>query len=521
MLENLFLHILNMSFSASIVILFVLVVRFFLRKAPKIFSYVLWGVVLVRLILPFSFESALSIMPIKANPVSSEIIYSSAPIIDTGITPINTVVNAVLPKAHPVASVNPLQIWLLVGSIIWATGIVLLLGYSIITYVKLNKRLSNVVHLKDQIYLVEDLGTPFVLGVFQPRIYLPSTLTDQELPMVILHEQTHIRRHDPLIKIVAFLTLCLHWFNPLVWIAFYCSVRDMEMACDEAVIKHMGHEVKKDYSQSLLALATGRHFIQATPLAFGEGDTKKRVKNILQYKSPKFWWLILTTIAVIIVAIGLISNPITSENFNEPSSVTDIWNARTQYVGDNSAVSNLLSMMPLPEGLMHDSIKLYTEGEERGLEWFLVDVDSTGYDDTMLKRTALLLFASIENLKDFYVTTTSNLKDDVTLHYDLEWAKQVLGADVKSYYGISPEKLQDLIDLTASKLPLAEYSLAEMGPDGEVVSEVVLKDPELAKAIWFDSMIKSARFEGTEIDELSDYYRVRITYTEVDETHDY
>ncbi|MDW7662543.1 MAG: DUF4825 domain-containing protein [Bacillota bacterium] len=244
-------------------------------------------------------------------------------------------------------------------------------------------------------------------------------------------------------------------------------------------------------------------------------------KNVFQYKSPKFWALTLATIAVIIIGIGLISNPVNTDNLPEVTSTTDIWNARTPFVGDNSAVSKLLSMMPLPEGLEHDSIMLHTSGEERSLEWILVDTEDAGYDDTELQRTAILLFASIENLKDILITSKNSYEHDTTLHYSLNWTEQILGADVKSYYGVSPEKLQDLIDLTASRIPLAKYSIAEMGLGGEVISEVVLRDPDFAKAILFDSMIKSARFEGTDIAELSDYYRVRVIYPEVDETHDY
>lgn len=521
MLEKLFLQILNMSFSASVVILFVLIARFFLRKTPKIFSYVLWSAVLIRLILPFSFESPLSMIPTKVNPISREIIYTSVPMIDTGITPINTIVNAVLPTASPVASVNPLQIWLYVGSIIWAIGIALLLTYSIVTYVKLKKRLSNAVHLEDKVYLMENLSSPFVMGVFQPRVYLPSTLTKKEMPLILLHEQTHIKRNDPIFKIVAFFTLSLHWFNPLVWVAFYCSVRDMEMACDEAVIKHMGHEVKKDYSQSLLSLAAGRHFIGATPLAFGEGDTKKRVKNVLQYKSPKFWVIAAITLLIVIIGIGLISDPMTSENVLESDYTQNLWNARTPYVGNNSAVSELLTLMPYPESLKHDGFKLYTEGDERGLEWMLVDVDNLGYNETKFQRAALLLFGSIENLEDFYVTTINSLEEESTLHYDLKWAKRLLETDVKSYYGVSPEKLQELIDLTHSQIPLAYYSIAEMGVDGTIISETHLTDPALAIDIIFDSMIKSAVFEGINVYELTQYSRIRQVYPEVGETHDY
>ncbi len=521
MLDQLFIQILNMSFNASIVIIIVLAIRLLLKKAPKMFSYVLWSVVLIRLILPISFESPFSLMPTQANPISTEILYATVPVVDTGITSINNVVNVALPAATPIASVNPLQIWVVFGSLIWVIGIFIMLLYSFITYLKLKKRLVNARHYRDNIYLVEALSTPFVMGVFHPQIYLPSTLSDQERTLILHHEQTHIRRLDPLFKIIAFFTLCLHWFNPLVWVAFFSCSSDMEMACDEAVIKQMGHDVKKEYSSSLLSLTTGRRILGATPLAFGEGDTKKRVKNVLQYKSPKFWVLALATVAIVLIGIGLISNPINASGSIEKNDAQALWNAHTPYVGDNSAVSKLLNLMPLPEGLTHDGIKLHTEGTERGLEWILTDVEDTGYDETNLQRDALLLFASIDNLEDFYVTISSSFGEDVTLHYDLKWAEQQLGSDVKSY-GVSKEKLQELMALTVSRLPLVEYGIAKMDySNGETVTEVFLKDPGLAKAIWMDSVIKSARFEGMSLSELEIYYRIRITYPEVDETHDY
>jgi len=264
----LFIQILNMSFNASVVIIIVLAMRLLLKKAPKIFSYALWSVVLIRLVLPLSFESPLSLMPTQANPISKEMIYASVPVVDTGITSFNNVVNAALPSATPITSVNPLQIWVFIGSLIWVIGIFIMLLYSLISYLKLKKRLVNARHLNDNIFVVNNLSTPFVMGVFHPRIYLPATLTDQERTLILHHEQTHIRRLDPLFKIIAFFTLCLHWFNPLVWVAFFSSVSDMEMACDEAVIKEMGHDVKKEYSSSLLSLTTGRQFLGATPPCF-------------------------------------------------------------------------------------------------------------------------------------------------------------------------------------------------------------------------------------------------------------
>ena len=312
MFEKIFLHILNMSFTAGFVIILVLIARLFLKRAPKVLSYALWGVVLFRLICPFSFESMFSLLPARPNPISQDIIYEAIPAIDTGIPAINHSVNPLLPAATPAASVNPLQIWVFIGTGVWLMGIAILLVYSIFSLVKLQRRLKNAFHEKDNIYLAEHLDTPFVMGIIRPKIYLPISLTEMEKGYILLHEQMHIRRFDNVVKIVSFFILCLHWFNPLVWIAFFVSGRDMEMSCDEAVIKQLGSEVKKEYSPSLLTLATGRPIIGGSPLAFGEGDTKGRIKNILNYKKPTFWMITVAAISAITIAVGLLSNPINS-----------------------------------------------------------------------------------------------------------------------------------------------------------------------------------------------------------------
>lgn len=308
MVEKIFLQILNMSFTASFVIIFVLIARLFLKKSPKVLSYALWGVVLFRLICPFSFESIFSLLPAKTNPISQDIVYAPIPTIDTGIPAINHTVNHFLPAATPAASVNPLQIWVFIGSAVWLMGMSVLLIYSIFSLVKLQKRLKNAVHKKDNIYLAEHLDTPFVMGIIRPKIYLPASLTEREKRYILLHEQMHIRRFDHVVKIVSFFVLCLHWFNPLVWMAFFISGKDMEMSCDEAVIKQLGSDVKKEYSSSLLTLATGRRIIGGSPLAFGEGDTKGRIKNVLNYKKPAFWVVVVSVVAVICLAVGLMTN---------------------------------------------------------------------------------------------------------------------------------------------------------------------------------------------------------------------
>lgn len=309
MLENLFLVVLNLSFTGSVVILFVFVARLFLKKAPKRFSFVLWAVAAFRLICPISVKSAFSLLPINPTPLPTQILYAQVPKIDTGITIIDSSVNAVLPGAALTASVNPLQIWATLGSYLWTFGILALLLYSVFSLFILRKKLKNVVWVKENIYRSCCLPTAFVFGVLRPKIYLPADLTQQEEDFILLHEKSHIRRFDPLIKLFSFLILTIHWFNPLVWLAFFASGKDMEMACDEAVIRRLGNGVKKEYSASLLRLATGKSRPLGSLLAFGEGDTKGRIQNVLQYKKPAFWGLAAAGILAGVLILGFAVNP--------------------------------------------------------------------------------------------------------------------------------------------------------------------------------------------------------------------
>lgn len=307
--ERLFLQILNMSFTASIVIAFVLVVRMVLKKAPKIFSYALWSVVLFRLVCPFSIESMFSLLPTKANQFAQNIIYMPVPDVNTGIGAINHSVPVNFPSAITHASVNPLQSWMLICSQIWLLGVAALLISGLIGLLGLKKRLKDAALCQDNIFISSKIDTAFVMGIFCPKIYLPSILGDAEQSYILLHERTHIRRFDHIVKLISFFVLCVHWFNPFVWAAFFLSGKDMEMSCDEAVIKRMGNDVKKDYSASLLTLAIGRRMVNGAPLAFGEGDTKGRVKNVLNYKKPGFWAVLAAALAVIFVIISLATSP--------------------------------------------------------------------------------------------------------------------------------------------------------------------------------------------------------------------
>lgn len=310
MIDDIFLSILNMSFIGSYVILFVLLARLFLKKVPTICSYALWSVVAFRLICPFSFESIISLLPVNTVPIPYSIQYEDKPEINTGVDIIDSTINQSLPAVTNFeTSVNPIQIWIFIGSIIWLIGITIMITYSTISLLKFKWRLKNAFHQSGNIYRSSQIETAFVMGLFSPKIYLPENLSETERDYILLHEQTHIRRFDHLIKTASFLILSIHWFNPLVWVAFFISVKDMEMSCDEAVIKKIGSDVKKEYSTSLLSLATGRKLLSGSPLSFGEGDTKDRIKNVLQYKKPTFCVVVVGVMIVIVLVIGLMSNP--------------------------------------------------------------------------------------------------------------------------------------------------------------------------------------------------------------------
>ncbi|MCF6466460.1 M56 family metallopeptidase [Clostridium sp. Cult2] len=312
-MDKLFLQIINMSITSSYVILFIIVVRLFLKKAPKIFSYGLWGIAFFRLIFPFSFESIFSLISINTKTIPENIAYTQTPQIQSGIRAVDGAVNRVLPPPVVGASVNPMQIWISIGSTLWIIGLVLLLLYSIFTTLRLSKNLKSATYFCDNIYKIETIKTPFVFGLVNPKIYLPNNLAKTEESYIIKHEETHINRKDHIIKFVAFLIVSIHWFNPIVWFAFYLMGEDMELSCDELVIKEMGYEIKRDYSNSLLSLSIGKRIIGGSPIAFGENNTKGRIKNILNYKKPKFWVIIAAIIVIIALAVGLLSNPLDKE----------------------------------------------------------------------------------------------------------------------------------------------------------------------------------------------------------------
>jgi beta-lactamase regulating signal transducer with metallopeptidase domain len=321
-MSELFLTIFNMSLTASYVILFVILIRLLLKKSPKFISYALWGVVAFRLIIPFSFESIFSLMPRNTNtvPILRDIIYKQSVQTNSGIDVADSFVSNSLPAPTFGVSVNPLQIYVEIGAYIWVLGIIALLAYSLVSIFIIEKQLKSAQLIEQNIFEAKNLKTPFVLGLIRPKIYLPAGLNASERSYILLHEQTHIHRKDHIIKILAFLILSIHWFNPLVWVAFMLMSKDMELSCDERVLKEMNNEdIKKPYANSLLSLATGKHILNGSPLAFGEGTVKERIKNVLNYKKPRFWIIFFSIIFGATIGIGLMANPKSSITFNGSS----------------------------------------------------------------------------------------------------------------------------------------------------------------------------------------------------------
>ena len=311
-MSELFLKIVNMSISASWVVVAVLALRFCLKKAPKWVNVLLWGIVAVRMVFPFSIESVLSLIP-SAETISPTIMMEQSPSVQTGVPALNHVINPVISSSFTPAlgaSANPLQIWIPVLAGIWLFGIVALFLYSAVSYCRLRRKVCEAVILRDNIYQSENVCSPFVLGIIRPKIYLPYHMDSREVGHVIAHEQTHIRRKDHWWKPLGFLLLTIHWFNPLMWLSYVLLCRDIELACDEKVIGKMGNAQRADYTQALVACSVDRRLIAACPLAFGEIGVKERVKSVMNYKKPAFWIVLASVIVCAVIAVCFLTNPI-------------------------------------------------------------------------------------------------------------------------------------------------------------------------------------------------------------------
>jgi beta-lactamase regulating signal transducer with metallopeptidase domain len=368
-----FLKVLNMSITATYVLIAVLILRLLLKRAPKWISYILWGVLLFRLVCPVSFSSAFSLFNFLNAPVagSGGIEYISkangltvVPQISSDADYFGKTVSPIVSHAVEATSVEPMQLFLSIGTWVWLAGIVVMLIYSVVSYLWLKRRVSTATHLNGNVFETDEISSPFVCGFFKPKIYLPVGINETEREYVLLHERTHILRKDHIIKPIAFFALSIHWFNPFMWLAFCLMSRDMEMSCDERVVCELDREGKVRYSETLLRLAMRRPILAGSPLAFGESTTKSRIKNVLHYKKPSFW---LVCTAVLVLASGtifLLTNPdqflglpdatfvmsVEMERFNEGVSVG------SAVLTDNTDIEKVLSALSEAKKTLRKSV---------------------------------------------------------------------------------------------------------------------------------------------------------------------
>ena len=307
-----FLKLLNLSISASWLVLAVLVLRLVSKRSPKWINVLLWGIVALRLVLPFSIESALSLIP-SAETVSPAVVqFAPAPTITSGVSVIDNAVNPSLSEhfsAVPTASVNPLYVWTEIAGWVWLIGLGAMLLYALVSYLRLRRRVSVSLCVRENIYLCDAISSPFILGVVKPRIYLPSGLDEVQRQNVLSHERAHLARRDHWWKPLGFALLAVYWFNPVLWLAYTLLCRDIELACDERVIRTMDESAVKTYSTVLLACSMPRKAVITCPLAFGEVGVKERVKNALHYKKPAFWVVAASVAVCVVVAVCFLTNP--------------------------------------------------------------------------------------------------------------------------------------------------------------------------------------------------------------------
>lgn len=309
-MESLFIKLLNNSISATWLVLAVLLARLLLKKAPKKYRCALWGLVGLRLALPVRLQSVFSLVP-SAVTVSENIMLSPSPAVNSGISALDKAVNPAMAAAftpEPWASANPLQILLFAASVIWLAGLAVMLLYSAVSWLLLRHRVAESVPLRSNIRLCQKVDSPFVLGMIRPRIYLPLGMDEESRELVIAHEQAHIHRRDNLTKPLAFLLLAVYWFNPLMWLAYILLCRDMELACDERVLREKSG-IRKAYASALLQCSVPRHPAAVCPVAFGEVGVKQRIKSILDDKKPALWLTAAAVVLIVALALGFLTDP--------------------------------------------------------------------------------------------------------------------------------------------------------------------------------------------------------------------
>ena len=487
-MSEIFLKIINMSISASYIVLAVLLLRLLLKKAPKWITVVLWGIVAVRLVCPFSIESVLSLIP-SSEVVSPNIMTDKTPTINTGIPIINSTLNPVISDSftpNPGDSANPLQVLIPILTAIWIVGMVALLIYTVISYARVRRKIGTAVLYKDNIYQSENVVSPFVLGIIKPKIYLPFNMNEKDMEHVVAHERSHIRRKDHLWKPLGFLLLTLHWFNPLMWLGYVLLCRDIELACDEKVIKELDHDARADYSQALLTCSVNRRMIAACPLAFGEVGVKDRVKSVLNYKKPAFWIIIAAIVACVAVAVCFLTNPL-NNYYKGPLSCT-------QYNG-------------VKDGLESRTIIDFTEDGAKRIISILNEANwedgalNNGYDFEFVLRNATIVYQSDSGI---LVDKTNERYSDLDL-FTRAKLNRMIGAELNKVMCIYDSPIYSFT-MSTKEVPKIEIEDGVIYTVTEGVKERLGTATKKTITYFnFDSFIK--KYEGFDHSELASELR--------------
>lgn len=360
-MENVFLELFNMSITASWLVLAVILFRFVFKKAPKSLRVVVWGLVAFRLICPFSFESVLSMIP-STETVPQAIMSGNTFRVTSGIEMFDNPINEYLGDHYYEGVTVPTgagSSFMSAISIVWIIGVAIMFLYTVISYLRIAKQVREATPLKENMWICDNISTPFILGVVNPRIFLPSSMNDKDLKFVIAHEKAHIKRGDYLWKPLGFMLLTVYWFNPVIWMAYILLCRDIELACDEKVIKQMGSEIKKSYSEALINCSVSRKMVSACPLAFGETGVKGRVKSVLNYKKPAFWVIVVAIISAIAITICFMTNPQTNDGYIDPSK---------KYLENNKYGIKNVTTGSEYEGVSIEPITISMSGDARYIE---------------------------------------------------------------------------------------------------------------------------------------------------------
>lgn len=483
-MNALFLKTINISISACWLILVILILRIILKKTPKWVSVLLWSIVAIRLLNPFTIESTFSLIP-SAETIPEKILTGPGFDIQTGIPPVDDRVNNYLGDRYfegvTVPTNNGSNV-LTVLAVIWIIGILLLAAYTVASYRSLRQKVAAGVLYRDNIFQSENVSFPFVLGIVRPRIYLPFKMGGQDFQYVVAHEQAHIHRKDHWWKPLGFLLLMVHWFNPLMWLAYVLLCRDIELACDERVIKELNNQQRADYAQVLVSCSVKQSVIAACPLAFGEVEAKERVKSIMNYKRSAVWITVLSLIGCVLIAACFLTNPEQDSFEDRIVDSFDLEQYRTDYIGDAPKVSAIAQQLPYPKGYTYSSIELQTSTEPYELSIYLSGRGSVQEKD--FERCEAIAFNLIGNMG--IISFCNADSQSVIASFDREHYEE----NIKFYLTIGEEGVVSI-----------EITTADMNGGCQNADGSPFKKGE---RIWLDNLVGLTDLRGVAITALNE-----------------